>query len=77
MAPSLDDRLRKHNQKMKAVVKTKTLLDRINAENNSNSNNRPISAAANSVTSTVISEYVKVKKTISYLIHYNSRLTLH
>jgi hypothetical protein len=72
--PSLE---RKMRVKRLTKQKKKNILDKIKNEFNSNSNNRPISAAAHSVSTNVISEFVKVKKTISYLIHYNSRLNCH
>lgn len=65
------------SNKIKSIYNSKKLLDRIRAEQNSQENNKPISMPAHSVTSTVISEYVKIKKTISYLVHYHPRLTLN
>lgn len=46
------------------------------AKNNSNSNNKPGSQAAGSVSTTVVSEFVKIRKTISYLLHHNPLLRL-
>lgn len=75
--PSLERRKAKNRYNYR---KTKTIMKNIkkgNKELGSNSNNRPASQAANSVSSTVISQFVKVKKTISYLIHHNPKLSSH